>query len=146
MGISSVSPSGCVTTATNYHTPFTVGKGGHAHGRGALLPSSRLRKRCSGSTMTCSMRGGLYQRHLSHCTEWFQEPVRLQRRRRTTPPPGLGLQSSLWGRTSSSPAGPDFSPKVMMPASFLTIFSSPAVPILVCLFVFSFPKMLLRQF
>ncbi|RLM79805.1 fatty acyl-CoA reductase 2-like [Panicum miliaceum] len=59
MGIASVSPSGCVTAATNYHTPFTVGKGGHAHGRGALLPLSRLRKRCSGSTMTCSMRGGL---------------------------------------------------------------------------------------
>jgi hypothetical protein len=60
MGISCcVSPCRCVIAATNYHTPLTVGKGGHAHGRGALLPSSPLRKRCSGSMMTCSTRGGL---------------------------------------------------------------------------------------
>ncbi|CAL4969345.1 unnamed protein product [Urochloa decumbens] len=55
--------AGCViaATATNYHTPFDVGngKGGHAHGRGALLPSpSPLRKRRNGGSMTCSTRGG----------------------------------------------------------------------------------------
>ncbi|CAL5021989.1 unnamed protein product [Urochloa decumbens] len=63
MMISCVIPSaGCViaATATNYRTLSAVGngKGGHAHGRGALLPSSPLRKQHINGSATCRTRGG----------------------------------------------------------------------------------------
>ncbi|CAO2038355.1 unnamed protein product [Urochloa humidicola] len=61
MGISCViNPFGCVISGAKYHTPFAVGngKGGHTHGRGALLlPSLPLRKCRNGSTI-CRRRGG----------------------------------------------------------------------------------------